>query len=117
MKGVNISCLLPNDQGSSGHYIGNYTILGKTGQITEPEAVTTQTRPVHATKLYYNDNNGTIMATVFCGTAWNKIFEVWQLRNTHVHGHNTATKVVAATKKKLLFLKMKLLHTWLNKVL
>jgi hypothetical protein len=71
---------------------------------------------LHATtQQYYNDNNGKIMVTALCCTVWKKIFEVWELRNTHVHSHDTVT-AAAATKKKL-FTKIKLLHSRRNKAL
>jgi hypothetical protein len=60
---------------------------------------------LHATQQYYNDNNGKIMVTALCCTVWKKIFEVWELRNMHVHGHDAVT-AAAATKKKL-FTKIK----------
>jgi hypothetical protein len=40
-----------------------------------------------------------ILATALCSTAWNKIFDVRKLRNTHLKGHNTATKVAAAKEE------------------
>jgi hypothetical protein len=40
--GVHILRLSLNDRGSSGHYIGISIFLGRTGQVTEPEVVTTQ---------------------------------------------------------------------------
>jgi hypothetical protein len=43
--GVNLVCISPKDRGSSGHCIGNSTILKRTGQIMAPEAGTTQPRP------------------------------------------------------------------------
>jgi hypothetical protein len=55
------------------------------------------------------------MVTALCCTAWKKIFKVWELRNTHVHGHNAVT-AAAATKKKL-FRMIKLLHSRQNEAL
>jgi hypothetical protein len=55
------------------------------------------------------------MVTALCCTAWKKIFEGWELRNTHVHGHDAVT-AAAATKKKL-FTKIKLLNSHQNEAL
>jgi hypothetical protein len=42
------------------------------------------------------------MVTTLCCTVWKKIFEVWALRNTHIHGHDAVT-AAAATKKETLY--------------
>ena len=55
----------------------------------------------HATQQYYNDNNGKIVVTALCCTIWKKVFEVWELRITDVHGHDAVTAAATATKKKL----------------
>jgi hypothetical protein len=56
-----------------------------------------------------------MMVTALCCTAWKKIFEVWELCNAHVHGHDAVT--AAAATKKQLFTKIKLLHSRQNEAL
>jgi hypothetical protein len=56
-----------------------------------------------------------MVTALCCCTVWKKIFKVWELCNTHAHGHNAVT-AAAATKKKL-FTKIKLLHSPCNKAL